>query len=78
MDSFSGSVCLVTGGASGIGRALCAELFRRGARIIVSDINMELGRKTAAEIDPSGEKAEFMPLDVTDCAGFEKLVSDTV
>jgi NAD(P)-dependent dehydrogenase (short-subunit alcohol dehydrogenase family) len=39
---------------------------------------MARGRKTAAQIDPSAENAEFFPLDVTDFAAFDQLVSDTV
>ena len=78
MGYFAGSVCLVTGGASGIGKALCAELARRGARVIIADINTELGQQTAAEIAPSGNRAKFVCLDVTDYAAFEKLVADTI
>ena len=78
MGSFTGSVCLVTGGASGIGKALCAKLVQLGARVIITDVNMELGQKTAAEIDPSNSNSEFVPLDVTDYGAFDKLVNDTI
>ncbi len=78
MGSFTGSVCLVTGGASGIGKALCTELIRRGARVVITDINTELGQQTAAEIDPSSSNTEFVSLDVTDYTAFEKLVTDTI
>ena len=78
MGSFTGSICMVTGGASGIGKALCAELVQRGARVVITDHNLELGQKTAAQIDPSNNKAEFVPLDVSDYDAFEKLVTDTI
>ena len=39
MGSFSGRICMVTGGASGIAKALGAELSRRGAAVIITDIN---------------------------------------
>ena len=78
MGSFTGSVCLVTGGASGIGKALCVELARRAARVIITDINPELGQKTATEISSSNNKANFVRLDVTDYSAFEMLVDDTI
>ncbi len=78
MGSFTDCICMVTGGASGIGKALCADLVQRGARVIISDNDSELGEETASKIDPEGNKAEFIPLDVTDSAAFEKVVKDTI
>jgi len=46
--SFQGQVAIVTGGASGIGRALCEELSRRGAVAIAADINIEGARAVAS------------------------------
>jgi NAD(P)-dependent dehydrogenase (short-subunit alcohol dehydrogenase family) len=39
MDAFGDRVAIVTGGASGIGRARCAALGRRGARLVVADLD---------------------------------------
>ncbi len=47
MSSFSGKVVLVTGGASGLGQGLCEELSRRGAKVILTDINAEAARSQA-------------------------------
>jgi NAD(P)-dependent dehydrogenase (short-subunit alcohol dehydrogenase family) len=45
MDPLSEKVAIVTGGGSGIGEGLCRELARRGARVVVADINSaEAGR----------------------------------
>ncbi len=46
-----GRVALVTGGASGIGAATCRRLAAEGARVVVSDVNVEPAREVAAEID---------------------------
>jgi NAD(P)-dependent dehydrogenase (short-subunit alcohol dehydrogenase family) len=48
--SLTGKTALVTGGGSGIGAAICAELARAGARIIVSDINAAAAAKVAATL----------------------------
>lgn len=54
---------LITGGASGLGRALAARYALDGWRVLIGDVNAERGRETAAELD--GEVV-FRHLDVTD------------
>lgn len=51
---FSGQVAVVTGGAQGIGRAVCEELSKGGARIVIWDSDEDLARKTASEICSDG------------------------
>lgn len=46
---FSGKVAFVTGGASGIGRALCEELARLGARVIVADIDKKAAQHNTGQ-----------------------------
>eukprot|EP00884_Botryococcus_braunii_P008636 jgi/Botrbrau1/17774/Bobra.0127s0029.1 len=57
---------LVTGGGSGIGRALCLELARRGCLVTVSDVNQEAISETVRLIESSGGTAIGVPCDVTD------------
>lgn len=59
-------VALVTGAASGIGRATALTLAQKGASVLVTDVQEKLGMETAALIQQNGGKAVFYPLDVTD------------
>ena len=54
-DSLDETVAIVTGGGSGIGEALCRELARRGAQVVVADINADdAGRVATAIADNAG------------------------
>jgi 2-hydroxycyclohexanecarboxyl-CoA dehydrogenase len=67
-----GKIAVVTGGASGIGKATAEMFAQAGAFVWVADINEEAGAKTAAEIIQKGQKAEFVALDVTDDVSIER------
>ncbi len=62
---FQGRVALVTGGASGIGRATSLALAGRGARVAVADINVEGAQQVAEEIGRQGGEARAVRMDVT-------------
>lgn len=75
MHDLTDRIVVVTGGASGIGRATaerCAEL---GATVIVTDRRTDAGESTAAAIEDAGGNAEFRELDVTDRDRFTDLIS---
>ena len=57
---------IVTGGASGIGRATALLLAREGARVVVGDIDAAGGRTVAAEAAQAGLRLSYLPLDLTD------------
>src|SRR5438874_10039256 len=67
-------VALITGGASGIGRAT-AELFaREGARVAVADYSKDGGQDTVKAIKEAGGDAIFTPVDVSDSAQVTRMV----
>ena len=71
---FTGQVAIVTGGGSGIGEALCLELARRGARVVVADINAQNAQRVAADI---GGQATASTVDVAIEPDVTRLVEDT-
>ena len=74
----SGSAALVTGGASGIGRGICAVLASRGAAVAVCDLNAEGAGAAASEIEAGGGKAIAVRADVTDPSSIATAVSDAI
>ncbi|HUT52501.1 MAG TPA: SDR family NAD(P)-dependent oxidoreductase [bacterium] len=77
MEIFRDKVAIVTGAASGIGRALSAELARRGAVVVMADVNAGMLEEAVGSITAAGGRAHAALLDVTDAAGVKKLVDDT-
>ena len=78
MSIFRDKVAIVTGAASGIGKALCEELVRRGAKVVATDINEEMLQSTVAAIKAADHPVHAEKLDVTDYEAFKKLVDGTV
>ena len=78
MSQFKDKVAIVTGAASGIGRALSEELARRGASVILTDINGSPVEEAAETITKAGHKAETFVLDVSDYDAVDKMVADTM
>ncbi|OGP82992.1 MAG: short-chain dehydrogenase [Deltaproteobacteria bacterium RBG_16_54_11] len=75
---FDGATAIITGGASGIGRALAEELAKRGCEVMVVDLQIALAQEVAAKIRASGGKAKAAKVDVTDFPAMRKLVKETV
>ena len=66
MRDFSGRVAVVTGGASGVGKCLCADLARAGAHVVIADIDPARLEAVRAEIDALGDgEALAIVCDVT-------------
>ncbi len=62
----AGKIAIVTGGASGIGRACCIRLAEEGASVVVTDLDQKMGQQTVDAIKAMGGTAEFIAHDVTD------------
>ena len=60
-----GKTTLITGGASGMGKASSKIFAKEGANLAIIDINEEAGQKTVSEIKSSGGKAVFFKADVS-------------
>ena len=75
---FDGAAAIVTGGGSGIGRALAEELARRGCEVVLADLQIELAEEVVSKINTSGGKAKAVIIDVTDFSAMDHFVQETV
>lgn len=63
--NFTGKTVIVTGGSSGIGRAVCKRFAEHGANIVVCGRNIDRASETVKACDPTGKKAIAIKMDVT-------------
>lgn len=71
-------VAIVTGSARGIGKAIAKVLADEGARVVISDINEELCKKTTEEFKSAGYEAVGIPCNVTVTESIENLVNNVI
>jgi NAD(P)-dependent dehydrogenase (short-subunit alcohol dehydrogenase family) len=74
MKRLEGRVALITGAASGIGRATAGRLAEEGAVVVVTDVQVALGEEAVAELRERGGAAHFLHLDVTSEQGWADVV----
>jgi NAD(P)-dependent dehydrogenase (short-subunit alcohol dehydrogenase family) len=75
MTVLGGQVALVTGGGSGLGRAMAMGLAREGASVVVADLLADRAQAVAAEIKKEGNRAIALKLDVTKKREVERVFS---
>lgn len=73
MKDFSGKVAVITGGASGVGRSLAFALGRRGAKIVVGDVDAAAMEKVGADLEAENIANAVVHCDVTQQASLEAL-----
>ena len=73
-----GKAAIVTGGASGIGRAICELFAEEGARLTIADIDTQGGEQTLANVRAAGGVAQFITTDVSKEADVEAMVQAAV
>ena len=78
MRGLEDSVAVVTGGASGIGRASAKRLAAEGATVVVTDVDEKGGKETVTAIENNKGSADFHSLDVRDYEQFETLLEATI
>lgn len=71
-------VAVITGGASGMGRAMAKRFAEEGCSIAISDISESLGDKTVTEVSRAGGKAIFVKCDVTNNSQVQNMVNTTI
>ena len=78
MKSWQGKVAVVTGGSSGLGRALAASLVRRGASVVIAARGAERLAAVAAELNHDGQQVLAVPADITRQVDVEQLFDQTL
>ena len=78
MSDLTGKVAIVTGSGNGIGRATVKRIAESGARVTVSDVIVEDGERTVAEIVAAGGQAIFVKADISQEAEVKNLIDTTV
>ncbi len=78
MAKLAGKVALVTGGASGIGRAVVDAYVKEGAKVAIVDLSEESGNRAVEELRGRGGEAMFVRADVSKPEDNERMVRETV
>jgi 2-hydroxycyclohexanecarboxyl-CoA dehydrogenase len=78
MKRFEDQVAIVTGAASGIGRATAMRLAAEGAAVVIADVNVEGADGVAKSISEGGGRAIALQVDVTDATGVRAMTEQAI
>jgi 3-hydroxybutyrate dehydrogenase len=78
MGRLENKVALITGAATGIGRAIAFRFAEEGASVVLADYNEEAGRRTAEEVAERGGRATFVQADVSKSEDVRRMVDESV
>lgn len=78
MKRFEGKVVMISGGSSGIGAETAIAFAEEGAKVVITDVDEEKGRKLAEEINESGGTAVFMKHNVADAKQTKEIINKIV
>ena len=76
--SLDGKVGIVTGGASGIGKAIALALANAGANIVITDLNQAAGQSVVLELEATGRNALFQKADVSKREEAKRLIEAAI
>ena len=77
-DYFAGKTIIITGAASGIGRATALIFAREGANVVCADLNEKGAQRTAAEVNAKGSQALALTIDVTKRSAVNNMVARAI
>lgn len=79
IKTLAGKIALVTGGAQGLGRAICERLAREGCQVVVADLNLAGAEETAADITASsGQETIAVKVDVSKEVEVEAMMQEAI
>ena len=78
MMRFADKVAVITGGATGIGRATALAFALEGAAVVIADVNDRAGDETVAEVERAGGRARYMHADVSQAADCKRMAAEAV
>ncbi|BDZ39322.1 SDR family NAD(P)-dependent oxidoreductase [Microbacterium suwonense] len=76
MKELDGRIALITGAASGMGRASALLMAQEGATVVVADLNIEGAQAVVSEIEAAGNSAIAVAMDVTDVSRIQAVIDD--
>jgi NAD(P)-dependent dehydrogenase (short-subunit alcohol dehydrogenase family) len=74
--TIQGKVVVITGGSSGLGKAMAIEMVNRGAKVVINGRREEALAEVAKEIDPTGKNVKFVAGDIADPKVAQRLIEE--